>query len=213
VPWVIAGVLNLPTTGLSTLFVLGAYAYLCLWSCLCAKASFDGAKFDAASSKLLWLDKSKSARPLGLAFLAIAASSYAWSVVGMEASGIGRFLEEFRSAASQEEARMLVSAYWDREGLDGLAWGIAIQQMGWTLACSLWCLLPMRHLERPGDSAKALLAFGASCFAKAPWAMLTLGASGALIGQMGLAFAPAALLSGFWFVACSFAYRDLASHE
>lgn len=131
----------------------------------------------------------------------------------MQSSGIGQFLEELRMAATPEEARSLVASYWDKEGLDGLAWGIAIQQLGWTLACSLWCLLPMRHLDRPADNAKQLLAFGASAFARAPWAMLTLGAAGAFIGQAGLAFAPAALLSGFWFLACAFAYRDVVDVE
>jgi hypothetical protein len=176
---------------------------------VCIQVAFKGAVFDAKSSKLEWFNRVRSARALAVAFLVIALTVYLWSLIGLECTVLGEFLNELRSTTSQERVQDLWAQYWSKEGFESLAWGVFIQQVGCIIACALWCLLPIRYIHQPHEGVKGLLIFGIFTLVRAPWAMLTLGATGAWIAQIGLAFPPVALLSGFWFLACAFAYRDV----
>lgn len=118
-------------------------------------------------------------------------------------------LKELGQAGATEEIYPIWGAYWEKSGLDGIAWGAAAIQAEVAMANAWWCLLPFAALKKPGLSVAELARFGGRACMSAPWAMATLGASGAVLAQASIAFAPLALLSGLWFSACAFAFRDM----
>lgn len=208
-PWVACAVLNLPLGGLAMALAMAFYAQLCAWSVLCAGVHFTAKPWDFAKAKAAWKASLSSLSSLSFIFFAAGLSAMIWAKLCADASGLAPFLEELKTAGSSEKAKEIAMAYWAKDGLDGLAWGIGLQQLGLAAANAFWCLLPWRAIDKPADGFKALGAFGLSSWARAPFALFLLGLSGSLLAQFSMVFPPLALLSGVWFSACAFAYRDL----
>jgi len=208
-PWVACAVLSLPLGGVAMGLAMVFYAQLCAWSVLCAGVHFLGEPWNVAQTKQAWVASLSKLYSLALFFFAAGLFAMVWAKLCADATGLAPFLEELKTAGNAEKAREIVGLYWDKDGLDGLAWGIGLQQIGLAIANGFWCLLPWRAIDKQAEGFKALGTFGLACFSRAPLALLGLGFVGSLLAQFSLIFPPLGFLSGVWFSACAFAYRDL----
>lgn len=207
IPWTMCSLFAKSTAGLSLAICLAAYASMSLWSARCAMAHFlsrDGMDIERDESA-----PTSAKRGLIVLFAICSVASLMWAHLWAQASGIGEMLKELSEAGSGGTSAQIWGAYWEKSGLDGIAWGIAAVQGAVALANAWWCLLPFAAISRPGSSIADLARFGARSCMSAPWAMATLGASGAFLAQASIALPPLALLSGLWFSACAFAFREM----
>lgn len=213
-PWVVLSLLNFPTDGLSMVVCVGFYAHFCAWSTMCALEHFEGRSLDVSARKEQWgrhLAQARSA--LSFAFVACAVVALAWAKICVDLSGIGEMLDQVKAVGDPEKARALIELYWHKDGLGGIVIPLLVLQGGLAVINAVWFSLPALSLRDPSFGARALLARGLRRVARAPIPMLTMGLAGVLLAQIGLVFAPAALLSGVWFCACAFAARDLDVDE
>ena len=207
IPWTMCSLFAKSTAGLSLAICLAAYGSMSLWSARCAMAHFSsldgiGAERDQGAS-------TSAMRGLIILFAICSIASLGWAHLWAQASGIGEMLKELGEAGPGSASSAIWGAYWEKSGLDGIAWGMAALQAEVAVANAWWCLLPFAAIKRPDLSVAELARFGARACLSAPWAMVTLGASGAFLAQASIALAPLALLSGLWFSACAFAFRDM----
>jgi hypothetical protein len=203
-PWAASSFLARPTAGLSVMFCVALYAPLALWSARRAVEHFAGQAPGSDAGGSL------GSPGLGWALGAGALVGLCWSQGWASATGLGEMLRALGEAKTPEAARAAAIHYWNLPGFEGAAWPLAFQQLGLAAVNAWWCLLPFAARERPQATAGELARAGLRMLAKAPMALLLLGGLGALAAQSALAFAPLALLSGLWFGACAFAWRDLA---
>lgn len=208
-PWAACSLLSWPTGGLSAMLCVALYAPFSAWSAMRASEHFAGALPNPAGSGKAMAGGSM--RGLAMLFAACAVAAMAWAHAWTRGTGLGAMLDELGAAVGPEAAREAARAYWAKEGLDGIAWAIGLQQAGIGLANAWWCLLPFAALAKPSATAGELARFGFKALAQAPGAMFALGLSGAAMAQASLAIAPLSLLSGVWFLACAFAYRDVSA--
>lgn len=138
---------------------------------------------------------------------------FAWGQACMEATVLGSFLNDLRSASSQGQALDIWDFYWQKDGFDGLVWSFSLLEFGLGAINGVLCLAPWRSMACPSHSVCQLMFFCLKSFARHPVHMSLLGLSGLLLAQASLAFAPFALLSCWWFVACAFAARDLGAAD
>lgn len=207
-PWAACAALRDSAHAFSIIAAVAMYAQFSGWSVLCTERSFQNLHWDAAPTWARWSGSLRAMRRPALAFCAVAAAGAAWMQLCMEATGLGPMFDELGSASTRAAIQATLAQYWAKDGLDGIAWGLAAQQAGLAALCSIWCLIPFKAMEAPEASAKELLAFGWSRLRAAPGAMLGLGACGSALAQLGLAIPLAALASGIWFMACAFAWRE-----
>lgn len=205
IPWALCVLLIRPTGGISIVVCLAWYASMSSWSASWAAAHFASQEARTKQGG----PPSRASRSLLIIFTACCIASMLWAHAWTQASGMVDMLGEMAEAASGSAAGPVFWAYWSKSGLDGVAWAIGAQQAELALANAWWCLMPFAALARPHSSIKDLATFGARALARAPLALATLGASGALLAQASLVFPPLALLAGLWFSACAFAFRDL----
>lgn len=203
-PWALSAALILPTGGLSMMLCVALYAPLALWSARRAGEHFRGQKPGSDAGAFL-------APGLAWAFCACSLSALAWTHFWTSGTGLGAMLAEVAKASDAASAKEAASRYWGMPGMSGVKLPLALQQLGLAIANAWWCLLPFAAADRPQASASELAKAGLRMMRKAPLALFLLGALGALWAQASLRLAPLALLSGLWFCACAFAWRDLRS--